>query len=249
MKKLVSIIMPTYNCGKFIGETIESVLAQTYTEWELLISDDCSIDNTKEIVENYSNIDSRIKYNRLEKNVGAAMARNDAMERAKGNYIAFLDSDDLWEPEKLEHQLDFMNKNNYNFTCTAYKQINEDGESLDKIIKTNKKTNYNGILLNCPVGNSTVIYNVDRLGKFSIPNIRKRNDDALWLKILKKEKNIYGMNEVLMSYRLRRDSISRNKFDLVKYHWYLYREIENLSVIRSTFHICCWGMIKILKFK
>lgn len=248
-EKLVSIIMPTYNCAKFIEETIISVFNQTYQNWELLISDDCSKDNTEEIVKKYSNKDSRIKYNKLEENVGAAMARNDAMKRANGYYMAFLDSDDLWDKDKLKLQIEFMEKNNYNFTCTAYRQIDECGNSLGKVIKTNYKTSYNGILLNCPVGNSTVMYNVNLLGKFEVPNIRKRNDDALWLKILKKEQYIYGMEDILMSYRIRSNSISRNKLDLVKYHWYLYREIEHLSFIRSIFHIGYWGVIKILKIK
>ncbi|MBI6077506.1 glycosyltransferase family 2 protein [Clostridium perfringens] len=248
-EKLVSIIMPTYNCEKFIEETILSVLNQKYQNWELLISDDCSTDNTQEIVEKYSKNDLRIKYHKLKENVGAAMARNDAMARANGYYMAFLDSDDLWDKDKLKLQIEFMEKNNYNFTCTAYRQIDEEGKSLDKVIKTNNKTNYNGLLLNCPVGNSTVMYNVNSLGKFEVPNIRKRNDDALWLKILKKEKFIYGMNDILMSYRVRKNSISSNKLDLVKYHWYLYRDIEHLSLIRSTFHIIFWGLLKILKIK
>lgn len=245
--ELVSIIMPTYNCAKFIKETIQSVLNQTYENWELVIVDDCSNDNTEEIVESFN--DKRIKYHKLEKNSGAAVARTTAMKMAIGNYMAFLDSDDLWKKEKLEKQLEFMKKNNYNFTCTAYEQIDEEGNKLNKIIKTKKKANYNRILLDCPVGNSTVMYNVDNLGKFEVPNIRKRNDDALWLQMLKKEKFIYGMPDVLMEYRIRNNSISSNKLSLIKYHWQLYREIEHLSVIRSAFHICWWGMIKILHIK
>ncbi len=245
--ELVSIIMPTYNCAKFIKETIESVLNQTYENWELVIVDDCSNDNTEEIVESFN--DKRIKYHKLEKNSGAAVARTTAMKMAIGNYMAFLDSDDLWKKEKLEKQLEFMKKNNYNFTCTAYEQIDEEGNKLNKVIKTKKKANYNRILLDCPVGNSTVMYNVDNLGKFEVPNIRKRNDDALWLQILKREKFIYGMPDVLMEYRIRNNSISSNKLSLIKYHWQLYREIEHLSVIRSAFHICWWGMIKILHIK
>lgn len=245
--ELVSIIMPTYNCAKFINETIKSVLNQTYENWELVIVDDCSNDNTEEVVASFN--DKRIKYHRLEKNSGAAVARTTAMKMATGNYMAFLDSDDLWKNNKLEKQLEFMKKNNYNFTCTAYEQIDEEGHQLNKIIKTKKKADYNRILLDCPVGNSTVMYNVDNLGKFEVPNIRKRNDDALWLQILKKEKFIYGMPDVLMEYRIRNNSISSNKFSLIKYHWQLYREIEHLSVIRSAFHICWWGMIKILHIK
>lgn len=249
MSNLISIITPTYNCGEFISETIESVIKQTYKNWEMIIVDDCSKDSTKEIVEDYIKQDNRIKYFLLKKNSGAAVARTKAMELANGKYMAFLDSDDLWTEDKLEKQLFFMKKNNYYFTCTSYEQINEDGDSLIKTIKTKKKTNYNGVLLSCPIGNSTVMYDVKKLGKFVVPNIRKRNDDALWLQILKKEKFIYGMPDVLMKYRVRSNSISSNKIDLIKYHWYLYRKIENISVIRSIFHICFWGFLKVFKIK
>ena len=245
--KLVSIIMPTYNCAKFIGKTIESVIAQTYENWELIIVDDCSKDNTEEVVSKYK--DNRIKYHRLKNNSGAAVARTEAMKKASGSYMAFLDSDDLWKKDKLEKQLEFMNKNNYNFTCTEYEQIDEEGNKLNKVIKVKKRADYNRILLDCPVGNSTVMYNVEKLGKFEVPNIRKRNDDALWLQILKKEKYIYGMPDILMEYRIRSNSISSNKFSLIKYHWQLYREIEHLSVFRSVFHICWWGVIKVLHIK
>ena len=245
--KLVSIIMPTYNCAKFIGKTIESVIAQTYENWELIIVDDCSKDNTEEVVSKYK--DNRIKYYRLENNSGAAVARTEAMKKARGSYMSFLDSDDLWKKDKLEKQLEFMNKNNYNFTCTEYEQIDEEGNKLNKVIKVKKRADYNRILLDCPVGNSTVMYNVEKLGKFEVPNIRKRNDDALWLQILKKEKYIYGMPDILMEYRIRSNSISSNKLSLVKYHWQLYRKIEHLSVFRSVFHICWWGMIKVLHIK
>ena len=247
-KDLISIIMPTYNCGKYIDETINSVINQTYTNWELLISDDYSSDNTEKIVKKYLN-DKRIKYFKFTKNQGPAAARNNSMKMAQGDYMAFLDSDDLWDLEKLEKQLKFMKKNNYNFTCTSYEQIAEEGNLLNKVIKSKKKANYNRILLDCPVGNSTVMYNVSKLGKFEVPNIRKRNDDALWLQILKKEKYIYGMEDILMKYRVRKNSVSSNKLSLIKYHWQLYREIEHLSVFRSCFHIVYWGIIKVLHIK
>lgn len=246
--KLVSIITPTYNCGKFIERTINSVLKQTYSNWEMIIVDDCSTDNTEKVVKKFKN-DKRIRYIKLKENSGAAVARTEAMKNAKGNFMAFLDSDDLWYEDKLEKQLKFMIDNNYKFTCTAYEQIDENDKELNKIIKTKKKANYNRILLDCPVGNSTVMYNIDELGKFEVPNIRKRNDDALWLQIIKKAKYIYGMDGVLMKYRIRSNSISSNKLSLVKYHWQLYRDIEHLSVIRSAFHICYWGAIKVLHIK
>ncbi|EKN71331.1 glycosyl transferase family 2 [Neobacillus bataviensis LMG 21833] len=249
MEDLISIITPTYNCGNFIAETIESVISQTYQNWEMIIVDDCSTDNTKDVVKEYINEDRRIKYHLLQENSGAAVARTKAMELASGAYMAFLDSDDLWSKDKLARQLSFMKENKYAFSCTAYEQIDEVGKKLNKTIKTKTKTNYNGVLLSCPVGNSTVMYDVKKLGKFVVPNIRKRNDDALWLRMLKKEKYIHGMSDVLMQYRIRSNSISSNKIDLIKYHWYLYRKIENLSVIRSIFHLSCWGFIKIFKIK
>jgi len=246
---LVSVIMPTYNCAKFIAETLDSIKAQTYENWEVVIVDDCSKDNTKEIVDAYIAADPRIKYHCLEVNSGAAVARTKAMELAEGEYMAFCDSDDLWMPDKLERQLAFMKENGYAFTCTAYEQINEETQPLNRVIKTVKKTNYNRLLLDCPVGNSSVMYSVKQMGKFEVPNIRKRNDDALWLQMLKKEKYIYGMPDVLMRYRIRSNSISSNKLSVIKYHWILYREIEHLNVFRSAFHICWWCFLKVFRIK
>lgn len=249
IKGLVSVIMPTYNCGRFITETIESIQAQTYENWEIVIVDDCSKDDTKQVVEALIEKDSRIKYHCLEVNSGAAVARTKSMELAQGEYMAFCDSDDLWMPDKLEKQLKFMQDNDYAFSCTAYEQIDEQSNSLNRVIKTVKKTDYNRLLLDCPVGNSSVMYNVGKMGKFQVPNIRKRNDDALWLTMLKKEKYIWGMPDVLMRYRIRSNSISSNKLSVIKYHWILYREIEHLSVLRSAFHIGFWCFLKVFKIK
>lgn len=246
---LVSIITPTYNCAEFIGETIDSVQSQTYISWEMIIVDDCSTDNTKENVENYSKNDKRIKYYCMISQSGAAKARTRAMQLAQGEYIAFLDSDDLWISDKLEKQLTFMKQHDVAFTCTAYEQIDEEGKLLNRIVKTVPKVNYNRVLLDCPIGNSTVMYSVKKMGKFEVPNIRKRNDDALWLQMLKKEEYIYGMRNVLMRYRIRQNSISSNKLKLIKYHWILYRDIEHLSILRSIFHIAYWCVIKILRIK
>ncbi len=246
---LVSVITPTYNCGKFIADTIRSVQAQTYPNWEMIIMDDCSTDDTRDIVGALSRQDSRIKYHCLPANAGAAVARTEAMRLAEGQWMAFLDSDDLWHPEKLQRQLDFMQENGCVFSCTAYEQIDETGKPLGKIVRTVPKTDYNRLLLDCPVGNSTVMYSVEKMGKFEVPNIRKRNDDALWLQMLKKEPYIWGLPEVLMQYRLRSGSISRNKLKVIKYHWVLYRRIEHLSLPRSLFHIAYWCVIKVLRIK
>ena len=246
---LVSIITPTYNCGRFIGETIESVQQQTYTNWEMIIVDDCSTDDTKSVVEKYLQQDKRIKYHCLAENSGAAVARTKAMELATGQYMAFLDSDDLWMPDKLEKQVDFMKKNNYAFSSTSYQHMTEDGAMLPKVLKAIPKTDYNRLLLDCPVGNSTVMYDVSKMGKFEVPNIRKRNDDALWLAMLKKERYICGLQDILMKYRVRNNSISSNKWSLIKYTWQLYRDIEKLSVFISVWHIFWWGCIKVFKLK
>lgn len=249
VKGLVSVIMPAYNCGRFIGETIASIEAQIYENWEIEIVDDCSQDDTRAVLAPLLEKDPRIHYCCLETNSGAAVARTEAMRRARGEYIAFCDSDDLWMPDKLERQIAFMNENDCPFSCTAYEKIDEEGNSLNWVFQSPKKIDYNRLLLDCPVGNSTVMYNVGVMGKFEVPNIRKRNDDALWLTMLKKEKYIRSMPDVLMRYRVRKNSISSNKLSLIKYHWILYREIEHLNVFRSVFHIAYWCFVKVFKIK
>lgn len=239
---LVSIIMPAYNSEKYIGETIESVLAQTYQNWELLIVDDCSTDRTPNIVRSYLAKDSRVKYYRLSQNLGAAAARNKAMYEATGEYMAFLDSDDLWYKEKLQKQTDFMNQEKINFSYTSYERIEECSNKLPQRVICPKQTSYEKLLLGNTIGNSTAMYSVKSLGKFNIPLIRKRNDYALWLRILKKEKYAVGISDVLMKYRVRSDSLSSNKIELLKYNWQLYRNIEELNMLKSLFYLAsvCW---------
>lgn len=248
IKKLVSIVMPAYNCEKFITSSIESVISQTYSNWEILIVDDCSTDRTAEIVGNYTKKDSRINYIKLAKNSGAAIARNKAIDYASGEFIAFLDSDDIWFPEKLEKQIHFMQKNEYYFTCTSYTKIDDKGNYLDKTINANVKSDYNDLLKKCP-GNSTVIYNAGKLGKFRIPDIRKRNDYVMWLKVVKKEGFLYGIEEPLGSHRIRRDGISNNKLSLVKYHWVVYRDIEKLTLFKSVYLTTFWIITTVLKLR
>ena len=213
----VSVVMPTYNCAGFIAESIRSVQAQTHRDWELVIIDDRSTDDTAEVVRALAAVDPRINYHVLEENSGAAVARTRGMELSVGRYIAFLDSDDLWHPEKLERQIAFLRRTGGTIVCTAYDQVDEAGRPLGKVLKPKVRATYNDVLLTCPIGNSSVLYDAGRLGKFVVPNIRKRNDDALWLQMLKKEKYILGMPEVLMSYRVRANSISANKLSLIKY--------------------------------
>jgi len=246
-KGLVSIIIPCYNCSDFIIETIESVMKQSYKELELIIIDDFSYDNTVEIINNIN--DNRIRLFQNDKNYGAAVSRNRAIKKAKGKWIAFLDSDDIWLPDKLEKQLDFMIENDYSFTCTNYEKINANGKKIGKIHKSKQKADYKKVLFYNPVGNSTVMYNVEKIGKVKIPEIQKRNDYALWLKILKSEKYIYGFNEITTQYRVRKNSISSNKIKLIKYQWRLYKDIEKFSFVKSSFLVCWWVFIKFMKIK
>jgi len=229
----ISIIMPAYNVARHILKTIDSVIQQTHENWELLIVDDCSTDNTVDIIKNYKKKDPRIKLFQLEQNSGAAVARNRAIEEATGDYLAFLDSDDVWALEKLEKQLTFMTENDYLFTSTNYVEMSDaTGETLN-VVKSYKELDYWGVLKHCP-GNSTVMYNANELGKFYIPDIKKRNDFVMWLQVIKKAGTLYGLDENLTTYTIREGSLSKNKTDLVKYQWTVYRDIEKLSLPKSV---------------
>jgi glycosyltransferase involved in cell wall biosynthesis len=245
---LVSIIMPAYNCSEYIGITIDSVIAQTYKNWEIIIIDDCSSDNTEEVVKEYISKDPRIIYHKLDENSGAAVARNRAIDLAEGKYMAFLDSDDVWFPEKLTKQISCMKEYGYNFTCTSYTKIDENGNYLNRTIRAQSKRDYNGVLKTCP-GNSTVIYDAESLGKFKIPNIKKRNDYVMWLQVIKKEKYLYGLVEPLSSHRIRTNAISSNKSSLVSYHWKVYREIEKLSIMESSYLVLYWIIATVFKLR
>lgn len=246
MAVLVSVIMPTYNCGKYIADSIDSVISQTVSDWELQIVDDCSTDNTAEIVKPYLEKYSNIHYSCLPANVGPAVARTEAIRRSSGKYCAFLDSDDLWMPDKLEKQVAFMQSNGILFSCTAYRQMDALGHDLDTIIVPPHKTSYQKcIRLSNPIGNLTAMYDQEALGKFEVPPIKKRNDFALWLQILKKTPYCYGMDDVLGRYRLGRpESVSKNKLGQAQYHWQLYHDIEKHNFFRSVFELGCWAFVK-----
>ena len=235
-EKLVSIILPAYNTDLYVGEAIQSCIDQTYHNWELLIVDDCSSDNTFSVILDYAKSDNRIKPIRLNENCGSAIARTTAIKMSMGEYIAFIDSDDKWYPEKLEKQIAFMQQNNYNFTCTKVVKCNMDWRVLDDDIRVYDVYDYNKLLKRCP-SNITVIYNAEKLGRYSVPNIKKRTDYVLWLKIIKDAKHIYALPEPLAAYRVRKGSVSSSKIKLIKYHWHIYREIEHLGIVRSTYLI------------
>lgn len=244
---LVSVITPTYNCGKYITETIKSVLAQTYTDWEMIIVDDCSTDDTKYIVEEISKNDNRIKYYCLKKNSGAAIARNTALKLASGRWIAFLDSDDLWMETKLQEQIDFMINENYSFTYTPYDVIDNRGNPIGKIVSGPKHISRAGMLSYCWPGCLTVIYDRKKIGDICIPDIKKNNDYAMWLLICRKS-CCHRYCNVLSRYRIREGSISRvGIFRLIKWHYRLFRIVEQTNIVTSmllTFNNILFGTIK-----
>ena len=233
MNELVAIIMPSYNTQKFIEETLDSVLAQTYTNWELIIVDDCSTDNTDEIVSPFLS-DSRIIYIQNEKNSGAAVSRNRALREAKGKWIAFLDSDDLWTPDKLEKQIAFMQSNGYCFSYTNYSEIDESSEPLGKTVTGPKKITKTGMYNYCWMGCLTVMYDVEKIGLIQIEDIKKNNDYAMWLKICKKA-NCYLLDEDLARYRKRQGSISNHSYiSLIKWHYRLFRFTDNKDPLTAS---------------
>lgn len=231
---MVSIITPTYNSSKYICQTIESIINQTYENWELLVTDDCSTDNTVELVKNYIKSDKRIKLFILKKNSGAGIARNNSIKQANGRYIAFCDSDDKWKPEKLARQLNFLKSNNLSFTYCSYDVISENGDFI-KTIKPPLELSFSKMLKNNYVGCLTAVYDQDLLGKLYMSEIRKRQDWTLWLKILKLIDNTYGQTESLAIYRYRSKSISSNKFEMLKYTWLIYSSELGFSFIKSFF--------------
>lgn len=250
MGDLVSIIMPSYNTGKFIKETMESVLAQSYPMWELIIVDDCSTDHTDEIVSPYL-ADERIRYIKNDTNSGAAVSRNRALREAKGKWIAFLDSDDLWGPEKLEKQIAFMQKNGYHFSYTNYIEIDEESNPNGKSVTGPKRITKQGMYNYCWMGCLTVMYDAEAIGLIQIADIKKNNDYAMWLKVCPKA-DCYLLDETLAKYRKRSGSISNHGYmKLIRWHYKLYREAENKNPVASTMltvRNLFFGVIKKLRY-
>ena len=235
---LVSIITPTYNCGRFIEETIKSVQAQTYANWEMIISDDCSTDNTRDVISPYLESDSRIKYICNEKNSGAAITRNNALKVAKGRWIAFLDSDDLWLPEKLERQVSFMEENGYAFSYHEYTEISESGEDLGVYVSGKKSVGKFGMYACCWPGCLAVMYDAQKIGLIQINDVKKNNDTAMWLKVIRKA-NCYLLKENLARYRRRKGSITPPSLKArILWHYRLFRDAEEMNPVLSVFWMC-----------
>lgn len=236
MEELISVIMPSYNTAYYIAETVQSVLAQTYQNWELIIVDDCSTDDTDEVIKPFL-ADGRIRYFKNEKNSGAAVSRNRALREAKGKWIAFLDSDDLWLPEKLEKQIAFMKENGYHFSYTDYMEIDEASRPNGKTVTGPKKITKAGMFNYCWPGCLTVMYDAETIGLIQIADIKKNNDYAMWLKVCRKV-DCYLLDDVLAKYRRGRvGSVSSYSVKtMIGWHYRLFREAEGQNAVTAIFN-------------
>lgn len=232
---LVSIITPTWACAAFICETIKSVLAQTYQNWELLIQDDCSTDGTDKVVAPYLE-DPRIKYECNSKNSGAAITRNNALRRAKGRWIAFLDSDDLWLPEKLEHQLAFMVSSTCSFSYTCYEEMDEHSCATGVKVSGPEHIAKFSMYCFCWLGCLTVMYDREKVGLLQISDITKNNDYAMWLKVVQRT-DCYLLTECLARYRRgRKGSVSTHGYaTMIRWHYKLWHDAMGMNIVGSLF--------------
>ena len=230
---LVSVITSVYNSGRYISKAIESVLAQTYKNWEMLITDDCSTDNTTDIIESYAARDSRIRLFRLGDNSGPGAARNNSLKNAQGQYVAFLDGDDFWMPDKLERQLELMKQTDCGMVYSSYLTCDDDNK-INGIVKCRSKVRYWRILCDNAVGFLTMMFNRKVTGDVSLLNIRKRQDWGLNIELLKRCRIAYGVKGPLAVYRIHKSSISRSKLSLVKYNVAIYHQVMGYSLFRSV---------------
>lgn len=237
-QELISIVLPTYNSEKYISLTIDSIRSQDYLNWELVITDDASTDNTVNIIKHYREIDERIKIHRLKVNSGAALSRNMSLQYCKSRFIAFIDSDDIWNNQKLTVQVSFMKKTCCPISFTSYKLIDEKGNCLNQEVKSTEKVDYFFYLKNTIIGMSTSMVNTSITGPLLFKNLRTRQDTYLWITLLKKGFIAYGIKQPLVSYRVRNDSISSNKIKAAKQVWNLYFKFEKLGFLKSSFYFC-----------
>jgi glycosyltransferase involved in cell wall biosynthesis len=247
MKDLVSIITPSYNSAEFIEETIQSVLNQTYENWEWIISDDRSKDNTVEIIKKYN--DPRIKLQVLEQNGGAGNARNKSIERAQGRYIAFLDSDDYWYPEYLETMTDFLQENKVELVYCNYSRCHE--YTMEPILKdflADKIVTFSNLLKTCRLAPVSTIYDTKRVGKFLFPIKSKREDHVMWLNLLKVIPKGYPLKKTLAKYRMRKNSVSRKKTNIMKDQYLVYKDFMKFSTLKSLYYTANWAINGFLKY-
>jgi teichuronic acid biosynthesis glycosyltransferase TuaG len=237
---LVSIITPSWNVERLIGETIESVQAQTLGDWELLIADDCSTDNTAAVIESYAAKDPRVKLIRQPRNGGPALARQTAIEQAQGRFLAFLDSDDLWLPAKLERQVAFAREHRAALSYTAFRRINENGSVTGRLIAVPASLSYDQLLKNTSIATLTALVDRDISGPIAMKN-EGYDDFCLWLSILKPGHVAWGLNEDLARYRVRGVSVSSRPMRSAGWVWHIYRNVERLSLLKSAWCFVHWG--------
>ncbi|CAM5524139.1 glycosyltransferase family 2 protein [Eoetvoesiella caeni] len=245
---LVSIIVPAFRAESYISETVESVLQQTYQDWEMLIADDCSPDDTVKIVSAWATRDQRIRLIECGKNGGPAAARNAALKQSRGRWIAFLDSDDIWLPTKLQDSLAFALEHNAALVFTAFRRMSFDGSEVGRHIKVPRKVTYRQLLGNTVIATSTVLIDRDQTGDISMHHTYY-DDFVCWLSILKRGFVGYGLNVDLMRYRIVRKSVSRNKLKSSKEVWNTYRAVEGLSMLASTWYFACYAFRGLLKYR
>lgn len=235
--ELVSVIMPVYNSSRYLGEAIESVLGQSYEALELILIDDASSDESVTIIHSYQAKDPRVHLIALEENQGAAVSRNAGLRQARGQYVAFLDSDDLWVQDKLRRQLDFMKTQGHDFTFTAYAFITSTGSIRPAGAQPPFSLDYRGLLKNTAIPCSTVVIDQASIGSFQMPLVRRGQDTATWLMLMRERGVIaYSMNEVLSYYRQVDQSLSSNKWCALKRTWHTYRHLEELPLIPAMYY-------------
>ena len=244
---LVSVIMPCYNMEKYIAATIESVQRQTYPHWELLIVDDTSTDGTADIVRSHQIQDERIHFVVKPKHSSIADTRNQCISMAKGRFLAFLDADDLWHPEKLEQQLQFMTERKIGFSYSSYDCVDEEGKTLEKMVKSAGNLDYDAYLHNTIIGCSTVMIDTSIIGNVFVPDFRTSEDTATWLNILKKGFLAYAIEQPLTSYRIRQHSASSNKLKASSDLWRVYRQNEKLPLFKAVACFCSYAFNAIKK--
>ena len=249
MKALVSIITPAYNSAKFIAETIQSVQNQTYENWEMLIVDDGSSDATEAIVQSFLDKDKRIKFYKLALNSGPAVARNTAIEKASGDFMTFIDADDIWFPTFIENSIKTIQETKIPFVFSSYKRSNEHMELVYSDFIVPQKVSYSDILKSNSISCLTAFVDVKTLGKKYMPLIRKRQDMGLWLNYLKVIPFAYGIQETQAIYRIRQNSLSRKKSDLIKYQWQFYREVEKLHIFQASYYMMHWMYRGFMKYR
>jgi len=249
MNALVSIITPSYNSAKFIAETIQSVQNQTYSNWEMIIVDDGSSDETETVARSIIQNDKRIQFYKLSQNFGPAVARNTSIEKASGDYMTFIDADDIWFPTFIENNIKIINETGIPFVFSSYRRANEELEFVYSDFIVPQKVSYTDILKSNSISCLTAFLDIKKLGKKYMPLIRKRQDMGLWLNYLKVIPFAHGIQETQAIYRIRENSLSRKKSYLIKYQWQFYREVEKLNVFQSVYYMLHWMYRGFMKYR